>query len=53
MGIPTMRRDLDELVKSIIVDHFIKIGAYYINSNFFNGDKVRFIAEIKRKNIKN
>jgi len=54
MSIPTIRRGLNELVKSKIVAPSAKIGAYYINPNFiFNGDRVRFITEIKRKVIKN
>lgn len=50
MSIPMMKRGLNELVKYKIVAPSAKIGAYYINPNFiFNGDRVRFITEIKRK----
>jgi len=53
MSVPTMRRGLNELVKSKIVAPSAKIGAYYINPNFiFNSDRVRFITEIKRNDKK-
>lgn len=50
MSEPTMRRGLSELVNAKIIAHTKRTGCYFINPNFiFNGDRVRFITEIRRK----
>lgn len=53
MSEATMRRGLSELVRAKIIAHSKKSGNYFINPNFiFNGDRVRFITEIRRKSRK-
>ena len=50
MSIATMRRGIRELAKAQIIAPSKKIGVYYINPNFiFNGDRLRFVTEIRRK----
>lgn len=50
MSEPTMRRGLSELVRAKIIAHSKKSGNYFINPNFvFNGNRIRFINEIRRK----
>jgi len=51
MSEATLRKGLRELVKGKIIANAKKRGNFYINPNFiFNGDRIRFITEIKRKN---
>lgn len=51
MSEATLRRGLRELVQAKIIANAKKRGNFYINPNFiFNGDRIRFITEIKRKN---
>ncbi|MUG78605.1 hypothetical protein [Commensalibacter melissae] len=53
MAEATLRRGLRELVKAKIIANTKKQGNFYINPNFiFNGDRVRFITDIKRKLVK-
>lgn len=52
MSETTMRRGISELVEAKIIAHTKKNGSYFINPNFiFNGDRVRFITEIRRKKV--
>lgn len=52
MSEATMRRGLSELVRAKIIAHTKKYGHYFINPNFvFNGDRVRFVTEIRRKSV--
>lgn len=54
MSEATLRRGLRELVKAKIIANAKKRGNFYINPNFiFNGDRVRFITDIKRKSVNN
>jgi len=51
MAYVTFRKGLNELVKSQILAKSKRMGDYFINPHFlFNGDRMRFITEIKRKN---
>jgi len=46
----TMYQGLKQLEEAKIIAKAIKYGFYYINPHFiFNGDRIRFITEIKRK----
>jgi len=50
MAYVTFRKGLNELVKSQILAKSKRMGDYFINPHFlFNGDRMRFITEIKRK----
>lgn len=53
MAYVTFRKGLNELVKSQIFAKSKRMGDYFINPHFlFNGDRMRFITKIKRKNTK-
>lgn len=46
----TMYQGLSQLEQAKIIAKAQKVGFYYINPNFiFNGDRIRFVSEIRRK----
>lgn len=48
----TMYQGIPQLIDAKIIARHVKPGFYFINPNFiFNGDRVRFITEIRRKKV--